>query len=157
MIQTVRHDWGGWWSWNDAFQKFCEAYPCSSRHNSEPHLQKQSPLIKEMEVAVTVSQSDFQCYVHCTARILGLIRTQSCGGFTLASEDLGRMFNHSFLVCTFFFFKLEISLCTLIPLLAKCSLTSCVWAHFGICFNTVPGQWHGQPAQTSLGQGYMYA
>ena len=37
------------------------------------------------------------------------------GGFFLAYEDFGRMFGNSFPACTFFF-KVEICLCTLIPL-----------------------------------------
>ena len=39
------------------------------------------------------------------------------GGFFLACKDLGRMFDHSFPACIFFFFfKVEISLCKLISL-----------------------------------------
>ena len=56
------------------------------------------------------------------------------GGFFLACEDFGRMFDHSFLVCAYFFSKVEISSRTLIPLfrpgfeatVTECSLTSCV-------------------------------
>ena len=62
-------------------------------------------------------------------------------GFFLACEDLGRMFDHSAPACAFFFFLVDISSRTLIPLLcqdqstvaqraettvAECSLTSCV-------------------------------
>ena len=41
------------------------------------------------------------------------------GSFFLACEDFGRMFNHSFPICAFFlfFFEVEISSHTLIPLL----------------------------------------
>ena len=39
------------------------------------------------------------------------------GGFFLACEDFGRMFDHSFSVCTFFFFfEVEVSSRTQIPL-----------------------------------------
>ena len=66
------------------------------------------------------------------------------------------------------FFKVEISLCTLIPLLCqdqstvaqwaettvtKCSLMSCVWTCFLISSHTMPGQRDSQPILTSLGQG----
>ena len=63
---------------------------------------------------------------------------------------------------------MEISLRTLIPPLlfrdqspvaqrvqmtvAKCSLTSFVWACFGIGSHTLPGQRHSRPTLTSLGQ-----
>ena len=64
----------------------------------------------------------------------------SGGGFFLAcAEDFGRMVDHSFPACAFFFFEVQISLGTLIPLLwpgsvhsgsASCFLTSCVSARF---------------------------
>ena len=38
---------------------------------------------------------------------------------------------------------------------AKCSLTSCVWACFWIGSYTMPRQQHSQPTPTSLGQGSM--
>ena len=40
----------------------------------------------------------------------------SGGGFFLACKDFGRMFDHLFPTCAFFFFLVEISLYTLIPL-----------------------------------------
>ena len=49
------------------------------------------------------------------------------GGFFLVHEDLGKMFNHSFPVCNFFlsfFFKVEISSHTLIPLFMPGSVHS---------------------------------
>ena len=64
-------------------------------------------------------------------------------------------------LCLCIFLKVEISLCTLIPLfrpgqstvaqwaettVAKCSLTSCVWAHFLIGSHTMPTQRHSQPS-----------
>ena len=45
-----------------------------------------------------------------------------CGGFFLACEDFGRMFDSSFPTCAFF--KVEISLCTLIPLFRPGSVHS---------------------------------
>ena len=60
---------------------------------------------------------------------------EASGGddFSLASEEFGRMFDHSFAVCAFFllllllffFFEVEISLRTLIPLL--CARISPQW------------------------------
>ena len=49
-----------------------------------------------------------------------------CGGgcFFHACVDLWRMFNSSFPACFFFFFKVEISLCTLIPLFRPGSVHS---------------------------------
>ena len=94
----------------------------------------------------------------------------SGGGFFFAYEDLGNIFYLWFPTCAFFFFEVEISLCTLIPSLcqdesivaqwaettvAKCSLTSCVWSHFQIGSYNIPGQWHSQPTSTLLGQGCM--
>ena len=38
------------------------------------------------------------------------------GGFFLMCKDLGRMFDNSFPTCAFFFFNVEISVCTQIPL-----------------------------------------
>ena len=71
--------------------------------------------------------------------------TAVCAVCFLACEDIGRLFDHSFLACPFFFFffffEVEISSRTLIPLfmpdqstvaqpakttVAECSLTSCV-------------------------------
>ena len=47
------------------------------------------------------------------------------GGFSLACEDFGRMFDHSFLACfLFFFFKEEISSRTLIPVFMPGSVHS---------------------------------
>ena len=46
------------------------------------------------------------------------------GGFFLACKDLGRMFDNSFPACAFFFFKVEISSHTLIPLLRPGSVHS---------------------------------
>ena len=70
-----------------------------------------------------------------------------------------------------FFFKVEISSCMLIPLfiplfspqwlsklmtVAKCSLTSCMWAHFRIGSHMMPRQQHNQPTPTLLGCGCMH-
>ena len=44
-------------------------------------------------------------------------------GFSLACEDLGRMFDNSFPACAFFFFKVEISSRKLIPLFRPVSYT----------------------------------
>ena len=95
------------------------------------------------------------------------------GCFFLACEDFGTMFDYSFPSCAFFFFffffnKVEISSRTLIPLfrpgsvhvaaqraemtVAKCSLTSCVWARVRIGYQTMPGQRHSQPIPTSVGE-----
>ena len=46
------------------------------------------------------------------------------GGFFLACEDFGKMFDHSFPAYTFFFFKAEISSRTLIPLFMPGSVHS---------------------------------
>ena len=37
--------------------------------------------------------------------------------------------------------------------MVECSLTSCMWASFGIGSHTMPGQRHIQPTPTKLGQG----
>ena len=52
------------------------------------------------------------------------VRVCAGGGFVLTCEDLGRMFNHSFLACAFFSFEAEISLCTRIPLFMPGSVHS---------------------------------
>ena len=87
------------------------------------------------------------------------------GGWFLACEDLGRMFDHSFVAFALFFFlkwrsarahQLH-SLCqdqsTVAQraemTVAECSLTSCVWARFWISSHTMPGQQHSQPNPTS--------
>ena len=105
-----------------------------------------------------------------------LVPADTCYGgvFYLACKDLGRMFDYSFPACAFFFFKVEISLRTLIPLfrpesvhngsaswnncgwIRECSLTSCMWARFRIGFRTMPGQRHSQPTMTLLGKGCMH-
>ena len=46
------------------------------------------------------------------------------GGFFLACEDFGRMFDHSFPACALFFFEVEISSRTLIPLFMPGSVHS---------------------------------
>ena len=49
----------------------------------------------------------------------------TCGGFFLACEDFGRMFDHSFPACAFFFgVEVEISSRTLIPLFTSGSVHS---------------------------------
>ena len=57
-----------------------------------------------------------------------IVEIESGGGFSLACEDLGRMFHNSFPACTFsfffFFFKVEISSHTLILLLRPGSVHS---------------------------------
>ena len=70
----------------------------------------------------------------------------------------------------FFFFKVEISARTLIPLLCQdkstvaqraettvteCSSTSCALARFRRGFHPMPAQRHSQPTPTSLGPGCM--
>ena len=57
---------------------------------------------------------------------MDIITTYSNGGFFLVCEDLGRMFDNSFPTCAFFllFFKVEISLCKLIPLFRSGSVHS---------------------------------
>ena len=83
------------------------------------------------------------------------------------------MFDHSFPTCafflSFFFFKVEISLHTLIPIgqdqsivaqqaemtVAECSLASCVRACLQIGSHTMPAQRLSQPTPTSLGQGCL--
>ena len=87
------------------------------------------------------------------------------GGFFFACEDLWRMFNNSFPTCTFFFFfKVEMRLCTLITLFWTGSVHSgsaswddcgqvfpvelCVWAHFLIGSHTMPAQHHSRPTPT---------
>ena len=95
------------------------------------------------------------------------------GGFFLACEDFGRMFDHSFPVCAFFFpffFSSEDQLMHTNSILYArigpqwlselgqlwpCSLTRCVRARFRIGSLTMPGQRHSQPTPTSLGQGCM--
>ena len=83
------------------------------------------------------------------------------GGSFLACEQLGRIFDHSFPACAFFFFfEVKISSRTLIPVLcqdqstvgrpaektvAECSLRSCVRARFRICSHALPGQQHSKP------------
>ena len=100
--------------------------------------------------------------------------SRSCGGgsggFFLACKDFGRMFDYSFPTCTFFF-KVEISLRTLIPLFRPGSvhsgsagwddcdqvfLTSFMWARFLISSHPMPGQWFSQTTPTSLGQRCMH-
>ena len=46
------------------------------------------------------------------------------GGFFLTCDDFGRMFEHSFPACTFFYIKVEISSHTLIPLFRPGSVHS---------------------------------
>ena len=53
-------------------------------------------------------------YEHSHLHTDSFIKTD--GGFFFVCEDFGRMFNNSFSACIFFFFLMEISLCTLIPL-----------------------------------------
>ena len=56
---------------------------------------------------------------------LGRIQRNWMGGFFfLACEDFGRMFDHSFPACSFFFFVVEISPCTLVPLFMPGSVYS---------------------------------
>ena len=80
-----------------------------------------------------------------------------------------RMFDNSIPACAFFFFfKVKISLGTLIPLLRLGSVHSgsasldhcgrvfpvtCVWAHFLVSSQTMPAQRHSQLTPTSLGEG----
>ena len=99
------------------------------------------------------------------------------GGFFLACQDFGRMFDNSFPHLYFFlFFKVEISSCkkwrlaqanwfhslgqdqsTVVQQAERTitmrSLTSCMWAHFLIDSHTLPGQRHNQPTPTSMGKG----
>ena len=73
--------------------------------------------------------------------------------FYLLVRNFGRMFNHSFLTCTFLKWRLARahyfpSLCQdqstvaqwAETTMAKCSLTRCVWARFRIGSHTMPGQ-----------------
>ena len=64
-------------------------------------------------------------------------------GFFLACEDLGRMFDYSFPHALFssFFFKVKISLCTLIPLFGPESAHSDS-ASRGDCGQVFPGKLH---------------
>ena len=80
-------------------------------------------------------------------------------------EDFERMFDASFPTCVFFkyfFFKVEISSCTLIPIFRPGSVHSgsATWdncdqvfldklgvSSFLIGSHTMPGQWHSQPNQ----------
>ena len=81
------------------------------------------------------------------------------GGFILACKDFG-VNVQPFIPCLpfFFFFWVEISSCTLIPLfMLECSLTNCMWAHFQTASHTVPEQQHSLPTPSSLGQGSMHA
>ena len=78
------------------------------------------------------------------------------GGFFLASEDYGRMFDYSFTACSLFSFffiahthkfissgQLQSKVAQQAETtVAKCSLTSCVSACFQIGSHTMPGQWH---------------
>ena len=95
------------------------------------------------------------------------------GGLFLVCEDLGRTLDNSFPASTFFFFKVVICLCTLIPLFrprwghgGSASWDDWDWEwefpdelHVNSCFligsHTMPGQWHSQPTPTSLGQRCM--
>ena len=92
----------------------------------------------------------------------------------LACKNFGRMFDHSFPACTFFFWvgvggwslacthKVH-SLCQDQSTMAqqadateaKCSLTSYKWVCFWIGSHTMPGQRHSQPIPNLLGQGCM--
>ena len=81
------------------------------------------------------------------------------------------LINHSLPVLFFFFFKVEISSCTLIPLFRPGSIHSgsasrdesdqafpdelCA-SLFPDRSHTMPGQWHSQPTPTSLGQRCMH-
>ena len=70
--------------------------------------------------------------VHC-----GVKHSQHYGGGTLlACEDFGRMFDHSFPACTFFFFNVEITSCKLIPFFMPGSVHSGSenWDDFGWMF-----------------------
>ena len=84
------------------------------------------------------------------------------GGFLFVCEDFGRMFDHSFSACAFFFFFLSRLARThsfhslgqdqstvahqAKKSVAECSLTSCMWACFQIASHTMPGQQHTQPS-----------
>ena len=61
------------------------------------------------------------------------------GGFFLACKDFGRMFSLSFPACTFFFFFLEISLRSLIPLFRPGSVHSGS-ASWGDCDQVFPDE-----------------
>ena len=98
------------------------------------------------------------------------------GCFFLACEDFW-MFDHSFSAWAFYFYlfiylflKWRLARAYLFhsacqdqstvaqrteTTLAKCSLTSCVRAHFRIGSHTLPGRRHSQPTPTSLSQGRM--
>ena len=94
------------------------------------------------------------------------------GGFFLACEDFGRMSHRPFIPCMRFclfvfswrlgrehlFNSLHQDQSTVAQraetTMAKCPLTSCVWACFRIGFLTLPGQRHSQPTPTSLGREY---
>ena len=96
---------------------------------------------------------------------------QRRGGFFLACNNFLKNVG-PFIPCLplFFFFLVEISSHTLIPLfmpgsvklaqqaemtVAECSPTVCMWAHFQIGSHTMPWQWNSQPAPTLLGQECM--
>ena len=88
------------------------------------------------------------------------------GGFSLACEDFGRMIDHSFPVCAFFFFlKWRLARVHYFRSLGQdqstvaqraettvteCSLTSRVWARFLIGSHTMPGQQHSLSTLTLL-------
>ena len=93
------------------------------------------------------------------------------GDFFLTCEDFGRMFNNSFPACVFwgFFFKVEISLHTLIPLFGQDQSTVswddcnrvfpaelCV-SSFLIGSHAMHAQRHSQPTPTSLVRSRAYA
>ena len=101
----------------------------------------------------------------CHNFIRSQVRCLRSGGFFLACEDLGRMFDHSFPARAFFVPEVEISSRTLIsllrqeqytvaqraePIVAEYSLTS---SRFRLGSHTMPGQRHSQPTPISLSQG----
>ena len=62
---------------------------------------------------------------HCLVILLDNLDEDGGGGFFLAGEDFGRMFDNLFPACAFFFFWLvEISLSKLIPLFRPGSVHS---------------------------------